>query len=123
MNDEIAILDEEMKLELQLIKDKYTLRKKEVRSKYKKIDQDIKKQLKKIISWSETDYEMFKVVEPELVLFDKDGDEDTEWFNHFINCEFKEFWTAENLVEAIRKDKESKFIVEQVCEKYNVQYK
>jgi len=71
------------------------------------------------INWSEEDYEMFKVVEPDLVLFDKDGEEDPEWFYQFLHCTFKKTdWDAKALVESIKKDKEEDFVVEQVFTKY-----
>ena len=72
------------------------------------------------ISWSEKDYEMFKVVEPALVLVDEEGDEDPEWFYQFLHCDFKETWTAEKLVEELKKDKESDSLVEEVFKKYCV---
>ena len=72
------------------------------------------------MSWSETDYEMFKAVETELVLVDKEGEEDTDWFYQFLHCEFKDSWTAEKLVEELKKDKESDSLVEEVFKKYCV---
>ena len=48
MEQELATLDEQMKSEIQSIKDKYGLLKKEAKSKYKKIEQDAKKEQKKI---------------------------------------------------------------------------
>tara|TARA_R110001632_G_scaffold227957_1_gene362826 strand:- start:586 stop:810 length:225 start_codon:yes stop_codon:yes gene_type:complete len=72
------------------------------------------------ISWSEKDYEMFKSVEPVLVLVDAEGEEDPEWFYQFLHCDFKETWTAEELVEELKKDKESDSLVEEVFKKYCV---
>jgi 5-methylcytosine-specific restriction endonuclease McrA len=48
MEQELTTLDEQMKCEIQSIKDKYTSIKKEVKSKYKKIEQDANKEKKRV---------------------------------------------------------------------------
>ena len=70
------------------------------------------------ISWSDEQIEKFQEVESGLVFLDKEGEEDSEWLNHFLNCDFKESWDSEKLIESLKKDKEAKFLIEQVFEKY-----
>lgn len=70
------------------------------------------------IAWSEEEIEKFQAVESELIFLDKDGEEDIEWLNHFLNCDFKESWEQDKLIEALKVDKEAKFLIEQVFEKY-----
>jgi len=70
------------------------------------------------ISWSDEQIEIFQAVESDLIFLDKSGEEDIEWLNHFLNCDFKESWEHDKLIEALQKDKEAKFLIEQIFEKY-----
>lgn len=70
------------------------------------------------ISWSDEQIEKFQEVESDLIFLDKEGEEDIEWLNHFLNCDFKESWDSEELIKSLKKDKESKFLIEQIFEKY-----
>lgn len=73
-----------------------------------------------LISWTEEELQKFYKVEPELALVDEEGEEESDWLNHFLNGDFKEEWDADKLIESLKKDKEDSVSVEQVFQKYYV---